>query len=380
MYCTNCGKTIEDGSDFCPFCGAKQLTASPERKTTGSETVKIMADKKQTSRKKVSKPALGISAALIAISLLLTLFGWLKPANATVREQIKNTVIEEYEVPEDELAGYRAIKDGSLSVLEIPAFYELIEKSLDEGMGEFPIELKIEDYISNISLYSTLFFYASVITAIIAYIGLWKGNRWSVIPFAICMTALVLSIVIIENKMQKSFETYALGLLGYSNAFQMILCFPAYLSCLCALAAAAVAVLGTESVTPLPVVSAENKPYTEKRAIVNTERRPAATSVLNQKATETTLLHDNATETTVLSGPNENTRILRPKTIPHDEEMKYESDVTQNKDSDTTAVQSEKTRSKIVMSNDLIGMTDRTAHTETKKTKHSDAFREAGDL
>ena len=52
MYCTNCGKTIEDGSDFCPFCGAKQLTASPERKTTGSETVKIMADKKQTSRKK----------------------------------------------------------------------------------------------------------------------------------------------------------------------------------------------------------------------------------------------------------------------------------------------------------------------------------------
>ena len=45
MYCVGCGKEIEDGLKFCPYCGKSQIDENEEKKTFGKEPeVKVNLD------------------------------------------------------------------------------------------------------------------------------------------------------------------------------------------------------------------------------------------------------------------------------------------------------------------------------------------------
>ena len=68
MFCQNCGKKIEGGDLFCPFCGAKQQQVNPSENGGASFTA---------GSQKLTRKGLGIAVicVLIVIVLALVLIG-----------------------------------------------------------------------------------------------------------------------------------------------------------------------------------------------------------------------------------------------------------------------------------------------------------------
>jgi uncharacterized membrane protein YvbJ len=68
MFCQNCGKKIEGGDLFCPFCGAKQQQVNPSENGGASFTA---------GSQKLTRKGLGIAVicVLIVIVLVLVLIG-----------------------------------------------------------------------------------------------------------------------------------------------------------------------------------------------------------------------------------------------------------------------------------------------------------------
>ena len=68
MFCQNCGKKIEGGDLFCPFCGAKQQQVHPSENGGASFTA---------GSQKLTRKGLGIAVicVLIVIVLALVLIG-----------------------------------------------------------------------------------------------------------------------------------------------------------------------------------------------------------------------------------------------------------------------------------------------------------------
>ena len=72
MFCTNCGKEIQDGSAFCPECGATQQGATPSVTNAGSYS-------NQTNQPVVQKVPYNtmciVGLVISGISLLLNFWG-----------------------------------------------------------------------------------------------------------------------------------------------------------------------------------------------------------------------------------------------------------------------------------------------------------------
>lgn len=68
MFCQNCGKKIEGGDLFCPFCGAKQQQVNPSENAGASFTA---------GSQKLTRKGLGVAVicVLIVIVLALVLIG-----------------------------------------------------------------------------------------------------------------------------------------------------------------------------------------------------------------------------------------------------------------------------------------------------------------
>ena len=67
MFCTHCGKEIEDGVAACPYCGARQSVANPQNNGFGEAYAPAPSEKK--------KNKLGIAG--FAISMASIVLGWL---------------------------------------------------------------------------------------------------------------------------------------------------------------------------------------------------------------------------------------------------------------------------------------------------------------
>ena len=79
MFCSNCGKEIQNGSEFCPHCGQKCVL----NRTSNSNAPKIILDPSETvykqtttdSSKSFSGQGKSIGLILMVISIIVDVIG-----------------------------------------------------------------------------------------------------------------------------------------------------------------------------------------------------------------------------------------------------------------------------------------------------------------
>lgn len=64
MYCQKCGKQIEEGSRFCPYCGSKNMS-EPEQEREKQQPAPVKKEKKE--RKKRKAPVMIIAIVVLFI-------------------------------------------------------------------------------------------------------------------------------------------------------------------------------------------------------------------------------------------------------------------------------------------------------------------------
>ena len=107
MFCTNCGNQINDGSKFCPDCGAK-LTgaeAAPAVESTFDEAPASSENK--PSRAVVIGISAAAAAAVAVVVAVLAILGVFKSPAAKVGAAFEKT-FKAYEAAYDELGGFDA--------------------------------------------------------------------------------------------------------------------------------------------------------------------------------------------------------------------------------------------------------------------------------
>lgn len=102
MFCPNCGNRVEEGEEFCGFCGAR-IVGTPENEEyarNGAEKYDNAADEKETGRK---RKGIKVILPLILVTFIAT-FAWVKKDSLSPLLEKINQKIVSY-LPEKETKG-----------------------------------------------------------------------------------------------------------------------------------------------------------------------------------------------------------------------------------------------------------------------------------
>ncbi|MCR5633263.1 MAG: zinc-ribbon domain-containing protein [Eubacterium sp.] len=95
MFCTKCGKQIDDGSQFCTYCGSRISAGQPENQQTIKPVYNAATQtvNKTPGKKKVNGIIIGVVCATVAVVLLIAvlIIASLKKSNDDEGEVAENT-------------------------------------------------------------------------------------------------------------------------------------------------------------------------------------------------------------------------------------------------------------------------------------------------
>lgn len=146
MYCQNCGKQIEEGSRFCPYCGAKS-TSEPEQK---KQAVPVKKEKKERKKKKVPVIIIAI-AALLILGIVIFSGGDSSPSSEELVALVQNGYLGNYDtITIKEVLEYTD-KDAEWNAGEaVSGGYYIVEYKGDDITIQFSVD-KLEDGLFRVS-------------------------------------------------------------------------------------------------------------------------------------------------------------------------------------------------------------------------------------
>lgn len=123
MFCQNCGKKIEGGDLFCPFCGAKQQQVNPSENGGASFTA---------GSQKLTRKGLGIAVICVLIVIVLAYLD----KYYSGYDNIKVSITDQEKLDQDDFSDYFDFdleEDADLEIKKAVQFDLKVRYQSDEG-------------------------------------------------------------------------------------------------------------------------------------------------------------------------------------------------------------------------------------------------------